>query len=116
MTDVSVINAVPATRAKKKFSKVALLKALKFALPVAALAAFFPETVLASTAGKDLMSSGDATVKGTFGKDSSVVKWVILAEVLVGAVMYMTTKNLKFLAGFAILSVFVTVGMSVAGY
>ncbi|HBZ2909743.1 TPA: type IV conjugative transfer system pilin TraA, partial [Klebsiella pneumoniae] len=54
--------------------------------------------------------------KGTFGKDSSVVKWVILAEVLVGAVMYMTTKNLKFLAGFAILSVFVTVGMSVAGY
>ena len=73
MTDVSVINAVPATPAKKKFSKVALLKALKFALPVAALAAFFPDTVLASTAGKDLMSSGDATVKGTFGKDSSVV-------------------------------------------
>ena len=63
MTDVSVIHAVPATRAKKKFSKVALLKALKFALPVAALAAFFPDTVLASTAGKDLMSSGDATVK-----------------------------------------------------
>jgi type IV conjugative transfer system pilin TraA len=62
------------------------------------------------------MASGDDTVKGTFGKDSSVVKWVILAEVLVGAVMYMTTKNLKFLAGFAILSVFVTVGMSVAGY
>lgn len=116
MTDVSVINAVPATPAKKKFSKVALLKALKFALPVAALAAFFPETVLASTAGKDLMASGNETVKGTFGKDSSVVKWVILAEVLVGAVMYMTTKNLKFLAGFAILSVFVTVGMSVAGY
>lgn len=77
MTDVSVINAVPATPAKKKFSKVPLLKALKFALPVAALAAFFPDTVLASTAGKDLMSSGDATVKGTFGKDSSVVKWVI---------------------------------------
>lgn len=74
MTDVSVINAVPAIPAKKKFSKVALLNALKFALPVAVLAAFFPETVLASTAGKDLMSSGDATVKGTFGKDSSVVK------------------------------------------
>lgn len=116
MTDVSVINAVPATPAKKKISKVALLKALKFALPVAALAAFFPETVLASTAGKDLMASGNETVKGTFGKDSSVVKWVILAEVLVGAVMYMTTKNLKFLAGFAILSVFIAVGMSVAGY
>lgn len=116
MTDVTVMNDVSAAPAKKKFSKLGFLKALKVALPVAAVAAFFPETVLAAGAGKDLMSSGDETVKGTFGKDSSVVKWVILSEVLVGAVMYMTTKNLKFLAGFAILSVFVTVGMSVAGY
>lgn len=116
MTDVFVMNGVTPAPAKKKFSKLGFLKALKLALPVAAVAAFFPETVLAAGAGKDLMSSGDETVKGTFGKDSSVVKWVILAEVLVGAVMYMTTKNLKFLAGFAILSVFVTVGMSVAGY
>lgn len=116
MTDIAVIESVSATSTKKKFSKVALLKALKIALPVATVAAFFPETVFAAGAGDDLMSSGDKAVKGTFGKDSSVVKWVILAEVLVGAIMYMTTKNLKFLAGFAILSVFVSIGMSVAGY
>lgn len=42
------------------------------------------------------MASGNTTVKATFGKDSSVVKWVVLAEVLVGAVMYMMTKNVKF--------------------
>ncbi|MGS2875651.1 type IV conjugative transfer system pilin TraA [Enterobacter huaxiensis] len=116
MTDVSVMNDVTPAPANKKFSKLGFLRALKAALPVAAVAAFFPETVLASSTGNDLMASGDSTVKGTFGKDSSVVKWVILAEVLVGAVMYMTTKNLKFLAGFAILSVFITVGMAVAGY
>lgn len=116
MTDIAVIESVSTTSTKKKFNKVALLKALKIALPVATVAAFFPETVMAAGTGNDLMSSGDNTVKGTFGKDSSVVKWVILAEVLVGGVMYMTTKNLKFLAGFAILSVFITVGMSVAGY
>jgi hypothetical protein len=29
-------------------------------------------------------------------------------EVIVGGIMYMMTKNVKFLAGFAILSVFVT--------
>ena len=40
---------------------------------------------------------------------------VILAEVLVGAVMYMMTKNVKFLAGFAIISVFIAVGMAVVG-
>lgn len=117
MTDVSVIETVPAATLKKKFSKVGVLKALKFALPVVALAAFFPEMALASsTKSKDLMAAGNETVKDTFGKDSSVVKWVILAEVIVGAIMYMTTKNIKFLAGFAILSVFVTIGMSVAGY
>lgn len=115
MTEISVMNAAPAPAAKKKFSKVGVLKALKFGLPIAAVSAFFPETVMAE-AGKDLMASGDGTVKSTFGSGSSVVKWVILAEVLVGAVMYMTTKNLKFLAGFAILSVFVAIGMSVAGY
>ena len=62
-----------------------------------------------------LMAKGNDTVKATFGKDSSIVKWVVLAEVLVGAVMYMMTKNVKFLVGFAIISVFIAVGMSVVG-
>ena len=97
------------------FSKTKMLKAAKAILPVAVLAAAFPEVAMATT-GTDLMKSGDGTVKATFGKGSSVVKWVILAEVIVGGIMYMMTKNVKFLAGFAILSVFVTVGMSVAGY
>ena len=85
-------------------------------LPLAVLAAVFPQAALATTTGTDLMKTGDGTVKATFGSGSSVVKWVILAEVIVGGIMYMMTKNVKFLAGFAILSVFVTVGMSVAGY
>ena len=115
MTDISVITAVPTASSKTtKFSKIALLNVMKFAFTFAALVVSFPE--IASASSNDLMAKGNSTVKDTFGKDSSVVKWVILAEVLVGAVMYMTTKNLKFLAGFAILSVFITVGMSVAGY
>ncbi len=69
----------------------------------------------AGSSGQDLMASGNTTVKATFGKDSSVVKWVVLAEVLVGAVMYMMTKNVKFPAGFAIISVFIAVGMAVVG-
>ena len=75
---------------------------------------FFPQLAMAS-GSQDLMASGNSTVKATFGKDSSVVKWVVLAEVLVGAVMYMMTKNVKFLAGFAIISVFIAVGMAVVG-
>ena len=91
-------------------------KALKVALPVAAVAAFFPDAAMATTTATDLMKSGDATVKGTFGKQSSVVKWVVLAEVVAGGIMYMMTKNVKFLFGFAIISTFITIGMSVAGY
>ncbi|KKY64926.1 type IV conjugative transfer system pilin TraA [Klebsiella aerogenes] len=98
------------------FNKKNVLKAAKGILPLAVLASVFPEIAMATTTGTDLMKTGDGTVKATFGKGSSVVKWVILAEVIVGGIMYMMTKNVKFLAGFAILSVFVTVGMSVAGY
>ncbi|MCD9134331.1 type IV conjugative transfer system pilin TraA [Escherichia coli] len=101
------------------FSKLSMLKLVRALIPFAALAFFFPELALAAGGGssaKDLMSSGDGTVKATFGRDSSIVKWIILAEVLVGGIMYMTTKNIKFLVGFAIVSVFFTVAMSVAGY
>lgn len=98
------------------FNKKKALKAAKVALPVAAVAAFFPDAAMATTTATDLMKSGDATVKGTFGKQSSVVKWVVLAEVVAGGIMYMMTKNMKFLFGFAIISTFITIGMSVAGY
>ncbi|HCM6148961.1 TPA: type IV conjugative transfer system pilin TraA [Klebsiella aerogenes] len=113
-------SAVAVENKKSFFSRVMnkknVLKAAKAILPLAVLAAVFPEAAMATTTGTDLMKTGDGTVKATFGKGSSVVKWVILAEVIVGGIMYMMTKNVKFLAGFAILSVFVTVGMSVAGY
>ncbi|TBL57056.1 type IV conjugative transfer system pilin TraA [Hafnia paralvei] len=110
--DTAVPESQP-SRFARFFSKKGLVKSLKAVLPIAAVATFFPEVAMA--AGKDLMSSGNESVKATFGSGSSVVKWVVLAEVLVGAIMYMTTKNIKFLAGFAILSVFIAVGMSVAG-
>ncbi|HDH7817622.1 type IV conjugative transfer system pilin TraA [Klebsiella sp. JL973] len=96
------------------FSKKTALKTLKYALPAVAVAALFPQAAMATAT--DLMKSGDTTVKGTFGKSSSVVKWVVLAEVIAGGIMYMMTKNVKFLFGFAIISTFITIGMSVAGY
>ncbi|MGP6627733.1 type IV conjugative transfer system pilin TraA, partial [Klebsiella pneumoniae] len=61
----------------------------------------------------------DDLISGTCShlpKQSSVVKWVVLAEVVAGGIMYMMTKNVKFLFGFAIISTFITIGMSVAGY
>ena len=44
------------------------------------------------------------------------LNWVILAEVLVERRDVYDDQEPQVLAGFAILSVFVTVGMSVAGY
>ncbi|HAK0381751.1 TPA: type IV conjugative transfer system pilin TraA [Salmonella enterica] len=97
------------------FTRLNLLKLARAVIPAAVLMFFFPQLAMASGGAQDLMATGNGTVKATFGKDSSAVKWVILAEVLVGAVMYMTTKNIKFLAGFAIISVFIAVGMAVVG-
>ncbi|CAH4023978.1 TPA: type IV conjugative transfer system pilin TraA [Escherichia coli] len=108
------------TRLKKYFSfrpsRLNMLRLARAVIPAAVLMMFFPQLAMAaSSSGQDLMASGNNTVKATFGKDSSIVKWVVLAEVLVGAVMYMMTKNVKFLAGFAIISVFIAVGMTVVG-
>ena len=107
---LSVQGASAPVKKKSFFSKFTRL------IPAAVLMMFFPQLAMAAgSSGQDLMASGNTTVKATFGKDSSVVKWVVLAEVLVGAVMYMMTKNVKFLAGFAIISVFIAVGMAVVG-
>ncbi|MCB4448936.1 type IV conjugative transfer system pilin TraA, partial [Escherichia coli] len=113
---LSVQGASAPVKKKSFFSKFTRLKFMlrlaRAVIPAAVLMMFFPQLAMAaSSSGQDLMASGNNTVKATFGKDSSVVKWVVLAEVLVGAVMYMMTKNVKFLAGFAIISVFIAVGM-----
>lgn len=99
----------------RHFSRKRVINFLSVILPVAVLSLFFSEAAMA-TGGKDLMAAGKDTVKKTFGSDSTVIGWVILAEVIVGGVMYLMTKNVKFLFGFAILCVFVNVGMGVAGY
>ena len=53
------------------FNKKKALKVAKVALPVAAVAAFFPDAAMATTTATDLMKSGDATVKGTLGSGRS---------------------------------------------
>lgn len=78
-----------------KFTRLNMLRTVRAVIPVAVLMMLFPELAMAAGKG-DLMAKGNDTVKATFGKDSSIVKWVVLAEVLVGAVMYMMTKNVKF--------------------
>ncbi|HFO4437059.1 TPA: type IV conjugative transfer system pilin TraA [Escherichia coli] len=92
-TSVSVPGAfTPVKKKSSFFSKLNLLRLVRAVIPAAVLMMFFPQMALAA-GGQDLMQSGNDTVKATFGKDSSVVKWVVLAEVLVGAVMYMMTKK-----------------------
>ena len=81
-----------------KFTRLNMLRLARAVIPAAVLMMFFPQLAMAAgSSGQDLMASGNTTVKATFGKDSSVVKWV------------------KFLAGFAIISVFIAVGMAVVG-
>ncbi len=69
-----------------------MLRPVRAVIPVAVLMMLFPELAMAAGKG-DLMAKGQETVKATFGKNSSIVKWIVLAEVLVGAVMYMMTKT-----------------------
>ncbi|EKB5322717.1 conjugal transfer protein TraA, partial [Salmonella enterica] len=62
-----------------KFTRLGLLNIVRAAIPAAVLLFFFPQLAMAGGGATDLMASGNTTVKATFGKDSSAVKWVILA-------------------------------------
>lgn len=65
--------------------------------------------------GEDLLKAGQETVTATFGADSSIAKWIILAEVIVGIITYIKTKNMFMLFGIAVVIVFTTIGFGLAG-
>ncbi|QLK63887.1 type IV conjugative transfer system pilin TraA (plasmid) [Enterobacteriaceae bacterium Kacie_13] len=64
---------------------------------------------------EDLMAGGQEAVQDTFGADSSIAKWIILAEVIVGIITYIKTKNMFMLFGIAIVIVFTTIGFGLVG-
>ncbi|NCG53643.1 type IV conjugative transfer system pilin TraA [Serratia fonticola] len=101
---------------RKLFCRTSVIKALKTILPFAVLAAFFPQLALAAGSGTDLLQSGDADVKATIGSNSVAMKWLIAIEVVVGTVLYIATKNLKYLSGFIVVSILLAVGFRVAGF
>lgn len=88
-----------------------ILKAAKFAL-LPALAILI---VTGQANADDLLASGKETVSDTFGKDSALAGWIILGEVIVGIIGYITTKNIKFLFGVPIVVVVTTIGFGIAG-
>ena len=59
--DTAVSEETTTSFLSRVFNKKKALKVAKVALPVAALAAFFPDAAMATTAATDLMKSGDAT-------------------------------------------------------
>lgn len=69
---------------------------------------------LAQASGTDLLSGAAAPVKSTFGSGSTMAKWLVLAEVVVGTVMYIKTKNMMLLIGAIVVVVFTTVGFTLA--
>ena len=62
----------------------------------------------------DLLVAGKQTVTDTFGADSSVANWIILAVVIVGIAGYIGTKNMLLLFGVAVVVVFTKVGFLLA--
>ena len=71
---------------------------------------------MATTTATDLMKSGILPLKARSVKSSSVVKWVVLAGSRRGRHHVHDDQNVKFCFGFAIISTFITIGMSVAGF
>lgn len=63
----------------------------------------------------DLLAPGDATVKATFGKDSSMMTWLLIGEVVTAILAYVISKNVKVLFGVIVLSVFINIAFAIIG-
>jgi len=66
-----------------------------------------------SARAEDLLASGDKIIKDTIGQSSKLMTWIYLAEVVVGAAMYLKTKNPLLLFGFVFLIIMTKIGFSV---
>ncbi|TDS84825.1 type IV conjugative transfer system pilin TraA [Rahnella sp. BIGb0236] len=86
------------------------LKAAGGVIPAIAALMFFSGNALAD----DLMAAGKGTVTDTFGANSAIATWIILAEVIVGIITYIKTKNMFMLFGIAVVIVFTTIGFGLA--
>ncbi|MFB8746636.1 hypothetical protein NMD07_25615 (plasmid) [Citrobacter cronae] len=63
----------------------------------------------------DLLKAGKAAVNDTVGKDSSVMQWLLMLEVLSAIFGYIATRNLKVLGGIVALSIFINICYSIIG-
>lgn len=64
-------------------------------------------------AADDLLASGNDTVKATIGKDSSLIKWALMFEVIAGVWLYIKTKNLPVLLGFVAVVICVNIAFTI---
>ena len=58
---------------------------------------------------EDLLKPGDKAVQDTVGKDSSVMRWLLMLEVLSAIFGFIVTRNMKVLGGIVALSIFINI-------
>lgn len=68
-----------------------------------------------SSFADDLLKPGNAAMNDTVGKDSSVMRWLLMLEVLSAIFGYIVTRNLKVLGGIVGLSIFITICYAIIG-
>lgn len=63
----------------------------------------------------DLLKSGNTAVNDTVGKDSSVIRWMLMLEVLAAVLGFIITRNIKILGGIVGLAIFVDICYAIIG-
>jgi type IV conjugative transfer system pilin TraA len=94
---------------RKKWVNFLVLSALTCALFLVMMHGCLADTTT------DLLKPGDAAVKGTFGKDSSLMTWLLIGEVVTAILAYVISKNVKLLFGVIVLSVFINIAFAIIG-
>lgn len=64
---------------------------------------------------EDLLKAGDTAVTDTVGKDSSVIRWMMMLEVLAAIFGFIVTRNLKVMGGIVGISIFINICYAIIG-
>lgn len=112
---VSPVQDVITPQKKSAFQRVFTRPGVVYSMVLALLSVALFVVMSEASFAVDLLKPGNTAVNDTVGKDSSVLRWLLMLEVLSAIFGYIVTRNLKVLGGIVGLSIFINICYAIIG-
>lgn len=100
---------------KSAFQRVLSRRVVAYSMVLALLGVVLFMVMSEASFAVDLLKPGNTAVNDTVGKDSSILRWLLMLEVVSAIFGYIVTRNLKVLGGIVGLSIFINICYAIIG-